>query len=205
MTSCLQETKGEAKLSDISAALSVPLQQQCGCSSSVQQSFFSCLGTTDSQTVVFLAQLSYSFGAVDMPSLLTSWVTATPYVIVDSTQLQVDPTCPVLIDSLQPERCPVASVLPPTGQSTVPSADPSSNPATDSPTDATVIVIVVAVAVVVLLVMVTTIVAIVIAVIVFCRKQSKYRYVPICHTDSPYISSWIAFKVCILWWNKFCI
>ena len=33
-----------------------------------------------------------------------------------------------------------------------------------------------------------------IVVIVFCRKQSKYRYVPICHTDSPYISSWIAFK-----------
>ena len=157
MASCLQETKGEAKLSDVSAALSVPLQQDCGCSLSVQQNFFSCLGTTDSQTVVFLAELSYSFGAVDMPSLLTSWVTSTPYVIVDSTQLQVDPTCPVVIDSLEPERCPVASVLPPTGQSTLPSADPSSNPATDSPTDATVIVIVVAVTAVVLLVMVMTI------------------------------------------------
>ena len=116
-----------------------------------------------------------------MPSLLTSSVTATPYVIVDSTQLQVDPTCPVLIDSLQPESCPVASVLPPTDQSTLPSADPSSNPATDSPTDATVIVIVVAVAAVVLLVMVAAIVAIVIAVIIFCSKQSKYspRYVPV--------------------------
>ena len=110
--------------------------------------------------------------------------------------------CPVVIDSLQPERCPVASVLPPTDQSAVPTADPSPNPATDSPTDVTVIVIVVAVAVVVLLVMVTAIVAIAIVVIIFCRKQSKYRYVPICHINTPYISSWIAFKVCILWWNK---
>ena len=171
----------------------------------MQQSFFSCLGTIDSQTVVFLAELSYSFGAVDMPSLLTSWVTATPYVIVDSTQLQMDPTCPVVIDSLQPESCPVASVLPPTDQSAVSTADPSSNPATDSPTDVTVIVIVVAVAVVVLLVMVMAIVAIVIAVIVFGRKQSKCRYVPIFRTNTSYISSWLAFKVCIPRHNKFFI
>ena len=108
----------------------------------------------------------------------------------------------MVIDSLQPERCPVASVLPPTDQSTVSTTDPSSNPATDSSTDVTVIVIVVAVALVVLLVMVTAIVAIVIAVIIFCKKQSKYRYVPMFHTDTPYISSWIAFEVCIPWRNK---
>ena len=174
-------------------------------SSLYSRASFSCLITSDSQTVVVLAELSYSFGVVDMPSLLTFWVTATPYVIVDSTQLQMDPTCPVVIDSLQPESCPVASVLPPTDQSAVSTADPSSNPATDSPTDVTVIVIVVAVAVVVLLVMVTAIVTIVLAVIVFCRKQSKYRYVPIFHTNTPYISSWIAFNVCIPWPNKFFI
>ena len=172
----MQETESAAKLSDTSAALSVPLQQQCGCSLSVQQSFFSCFGTTDSQTVVFLAELSYTaLPGVDMSSLLTSWVTSTPHITVASTQLQVDPTCPVVIDSLEPEPCSAASVAP----STVPPADPSSNPATDSPTDAT-IVIVVAVAVVVL-VMVTAIVAIVIAVIIFCSKQSKFspRYVPV--------------------------
>ena len=56
-------------LPDISAALSVSLQQQGGCFFSVQQSFFSCLITSDSQTVVFLAELSYSFRAVDRPSL----------------------------------------------------------------------------------------------------------------------------------------
>ena len=127
--------------------------------------------------MVFLAELSYAaLPRVNMPSFLTSWVTSTPYITVASTQLQMDTTCPVVIDSLQPEPCSAVSVAP----STVP-ADPTSNPTTDSSTDATVIVVVVAVAVVVLLVMVTAIVAIVIAVIVFCSKQSKYspRYVPV--------------------------
>ena len=157
----LQETKGEAKLSDISAALSVPLQEQCGCSLSVQQSLFSCFGTMDSQTVVFLAELSYTaLPGVDMPSLLTSWVTSTLYIIVDSTQLQVDPTCPLVIDSLEPESCLGASVTPPT------------NPPTDPSTEVSVIV---AAVVVVFLVPTTATVAIVIAVAVFCRKQSKHR------------------------------
>ena len=152
----VQETNGDAKLSDISAALSVPLQQQCGCSLSVHQSHFSCFGSTDSQTVVFLARLSYTaLPGVDMPSLLTSWVTSTPHIIVASTQMQVDPTCPVVIDSLEPESCLVASMAP--------------------PTDVTVVVV--AVVFTVLFVVVTLVVATVIAVALFCRKHStKYRY-----------------------------
>ena len=157
----LQETKGEAKLSDISAALSAPLQQQCGCSLSVQQSLFSCFETTDSQTVVFLAELSYTaLPGIDMPSLLTSWVTSTRHIIVASTQLQVDTTCPVVIDSFEPKSCLATSVAPPI------------DPSTDPPTEVTVIV---AAAVVAFLVVTTATVAIVIAVAVFCRKQSKYR------------------------------
>ena len=149
----VQETNSDAKLSDISSALSTLLQQQCGCSLSVQQSLFSCLGTTDSQTVVFLAQLSYTaLPGVDMPSLLTSWVASSPYIAVASTQLQVDTKCPVVIDSLEPESCPVASVAPPT----------------NLPTDVTVI------AVAVCVIVLTVVVAIVITVmIVVCRKQSR--------------------------------
>ena len=158
----MQETNSDAKLSDISATLSVPLQQQCGCSLSVQQSHFSCANTTYLQTVVFLAQLSYTaLPGVDMPSLLTSWVTSTPHITVASTQLQVDPTCPVVINSLEPESCPVTSVAPPT----------------ESPTE-TVTVIVTVCGIVILLV-VTSIVVIVIAVVVCCRKRSKHRYVRI--------------------------
>ena len=160
----MQETNGDAKLSDISAALSVPLQQQCGCSLSVQQSHFSCANNTDSQTVVFIAELSYTaLPGVDMPSLLTSWVTSTPHITVASTQLQVDTTCPVVINSLEPESCPVTSVALPT----------------ESPTE-TVTVIVTVCGIVILLV-VTAIVVIVIAVVVCCRKQSKHRYVRIQH------------------------
>ena len=123
-----------------------------GFSLSVQQSLFSCLSTTGSQTVVFLAQFSYTaLPGVDMPSLLTS-----PYIVVTSTQLQVDTTCPVVMDSLKPESCPAASPAPPT----------------DPPTNVTVV----AVCVIITLV-VTIIVAIVTAVILLCRKQQKYKYV----------------------------
>ena len=157
----LQETNSKEKLSDISAALSVPLQWQCSCSLSVQQSFFSCFGTTDSQTVVFLTELSYTaLPGVDMTSLLTSWVTSTPYITVASTQMQVDTTCPVVIDTLEPESCLSASVA------------PSTDPPTDPSTEITVIV---AAVIVVFLVVMTATVAIVIVVAVFCRKQSKYR------------------------------
>ena len=169
----LQETKGEAKLLDVSAALSVALQQQCNSSLSVQQSFFSYFGTTDSQTVVFLAKLSYTaLPGEDMPSLLISWVTSIPYITVVSTPIQVDTTCPVVIDSLEPESCLSASVAPPTDPSANPSTDPPTDPPTDPSKEVTVIV---AAIVVVLLVVTTATVAIVIAVAVFCRKQSKYR------------------------------
>ena len=103
----VQKIRSDAKLSEISAALSAHLQQQCSCSLSVQQSLFSCLGTTDSQTVVFLADLSYTaLTGVDIPSL-TSWVISIPHIAVASTQLQMDTLCPVviMIDSLQPESC----------------------------------------------------------------------------------------------------
>ena len=109
----VQESNTEAKLSDISAALSVSLQQDCSCSLSVQQSLFSCLGTEDSQTVVFLARLSYAaLPGVDLPSLLTAWVGSTPPITVASTQLQMDTTCPVVIDSLEPKSCTITAPPP---------------------------------------------------------------------------------------------
>ena len=102
----LQDSNTEAKLLDISAALTVPLQQNCSCYLSVPKRFFSCLGTHDSQTAVFLAELSYTaLPGVDLPSLLSSWVASTPPITVASTQLQVDTTCPVVIDSLEPDGC----------------------------------------------------------------------------------------------------
>ena len=122
--SCTQDSDPEVKLSDIWAALSDSIRQDCSCSLSVQQSLFSCLGTEDSETVVYIAELSYTVipGVVDVPSLLTSWVDSGPTIIVNFNQLQVDSTCPVAISSLKPEHCIVA---PPT----------SPTPPTDTPTD----------------------------------------------------------------------
>ena len=158
---CIQGINTEAKLSNISTAISVSLQQNCSCSLSVQRQEFSCQNTANSQTVVFLATLSYTTlsGSVELPTLLTFWVTSGPAITVNSIQLHVETTCPVVITSLRSESC---SISPP--------------PAL--PTD--VIVIAVAVCIAVPFV-VAIIVAIVIAVVVACRKQSKYRYVPIPH------------------------
>ena len=58
--SCTQDSDPEAKLSDIWAALSDSIRQDCSCSLSVQRSLFSCLGTEDSETVVYIAELSYT-------------------------------------------------------------------------------------------------------------------------------------------------
>ena len=60
-------------------------------------------------TVVFLAELHYTSPAgVDVPSVLASWVSSGPAIAVNSIQLQVDTTCPVVIASLQPQSCSVA-------------------------------------------------------------------------------------------------
>ena len=166
----VQETNSDTKLSEITAALSVPLQLLCNCSLSVQRHFFSCLATVDSQTVVFLAELSYTVHpSVDMSSLLTSWVTSTRHIIVASTQLQVDSTCPVVIDSLEPKRCPVT-----------PHAGPSTSTTTDATTvlsTGTEVAIVAGAVCASVLILVIITVAIVIAVVVFCRRRSKYRYI----------------------------
>ena len=154
-----QDSNTEAKLSDISAALSVSLQQDCSCSLVVQESLFSCLGTEDSQTVVFLARLSYTaLPGVDLPSLLTTWVGSTPPITVASTQLQVDTTCPVVIGSLEPKSCII----------------------TDPSPDVSVIAAAAGGSVAVLLVVLIIAVAMVIVGLVyFKRSRSRYVYTPV--------------------------
>ena len=111
-----QDSNSEGKLSDVSAALTISLEQNCSCSLTVQRHFFSCLGAQDSQMAVFLAELSYTaLPGVDLPSLLTAWVASTPPITVASTQLQVDTTCPVVIDSLEPDGCAPSPSTTPSG------------------------------------------------------------------------------------------
>ena len=151
MSCILHGIDTEAKLSDIWTALSNCIKQDCSCSFTLQQHFFSCLGTEDSETVVYIAELSYTVipGVVDVPSLLTSWVDSGPAIIMNSIQLQVDTTCPVVIDSLKPEGCIVAPPTPPT------------DTPTDPPADVTVIAVVTCV--ILLLVVVTVVAAVVVA------------------------------------------
>ena len=176
---CIQGIDTEAKLSDIWSALSNLIRQDCSCSFTLEQHFFSCLGTKDSETVVYIAELFYTVipGVVDVPSFLTSWVDSGPTITVNFNQLQVDTTCPVVIDSLNPESCFVLPPVPPTDTPTAP------------PTDVTVIAVVTCV--ILLLVVVTIVAAVVVAVAVFRRKQSKYKYVSTPHHHSIHTTvSW---------------
>ena len=102
--------------------------------------------------MVFLAELSYDVlpGGMDVPSLITSWVKNTRSITVSSIQLQVDSTCPVVIDSFNSESCTVAQ-----------------------PTDVTVITVSIVVVGIVILIIT---VAIVTAVVVYCKRQSRYRF-----------------------------
>ena len=153
MLLCPQENSTDSKLMTISAAVSVRLQTDCICSVAVRNPVFSCANTADSKTVVFLAELQYSAQAeVDVPSLFTSWVSSGPVITVNSIQLQVDTTCPVVIDSLRAQSCSVAP-----------------------PTD----VIAAAVCVSILVVVIITAV-IVTALVVFCRKRSRYMTWYVC-------------------------
>ena len=146
MLVCPQESGTDSKLMTISDAVSVRLQTDCSCSVAIRNPVFSCANTADSKAVVFLAELQ---AEVDVPSLLTSWVSSGPVITVNSIQLQVDTTCPVVIDSMQAQSCSVAP-----------------------PTD------VIAAAVgVSILVVVIIIVVIVTALVVLCRKRSRFRCV----------------------------
>ena len=184
----IQGSDTEAKLSDIWTALSNHIRQDCSCSFILQQHFFSCLGTEKAETVVYIAELSYTIirGVVNVPSLLTSWVDSGPTITVNFIQLQVDTTCPVVIDSLKSESCIVVSPTPPTDMPT------------DLPTDVTVIAVVTCV--ILLLVVVTIVAVIVVAVAVFRRKQSKYKYVSTPHHHSIHTTVRCRFSVVYCTW-----
>lgn len=152
-----QDRETEAKLSDILSALSAT----CSCSLSVQSRVFTCPDTANSQTAVFLGELSYvALPEVDVPSLLTSWVSSGPAITVNSIQLQVDTSCPVVIESLKSERCP----------------DP---PTTGMPTDMTVIAAAAGGGV-----LPFAVIIIVVIVAASCGKRSKHRYL---HTNTTTI------------------
>ena len=87
----------------------------------MQKGFFSCLGTENSQTAVFLAELSYIAlpGAVNVSNLLASWVASTPPLRVASIQLQVDTACPVQANATDDQSCVPTTLSPPTS-TTVP-------------------------------------------------------------------------------------
>ena len=153
MLVCPQESGTDSKLMTISAAVSVRLQTDCSCSVAVRNPVFSCANTADSKTVVFLAELQYSAPAeVDVPSLLTSWVSSGPVITVNSIQLQVNTTSPVVIDSMQAQ----------------------------SYSEATVIAAAVGVSVLIVVIITTVVIVTACTLVVLCWKRSRYMTRCVC-------------------------
>ena len=84
----------------------------------VAQSLFSCFGTDDEETVVFLAEVVYSYSTDSSTTplrLLQNWVSQSPLIAVDQQQLRVNGSCQVEVDSVNsiPKCIQVSPMTPP--------------------------------------------------------------------------------------------
>ena len=89
----------------------------------VAQSLFSCFGTNDEETVVFLAEVVYSYSTDSSTTplrLLQTWVSQNPLIAVDQQQLRVNGTCQVEVDSVNsiPICIQISPMTPPPPSST---------------------------------------------------------------------------------------
>ena len=84
----------------------------------VAESLFSCFGTDVEETVVFLAEVVYTYSTDSSTtplSLLQNWVSQSPLIAVDQQQLKVNGTCQVEVDSVSiiPRCVQVSPMTPP--------------------------------------------------------------------------------------------
>ena len=84
----------------------------------VAESLFSCFGTDDEETVVFLAEVVYTYSTDSSTTplrLLQTWVSQSPSIAVEQQQLRVNGTCQVEVDSVNsiPKCIQVSPMTPP--------------------------------------------------------------------------------------------
>ena len=90
----------------------------------VAESLFSCFGTDVEKTVVFLAEVAYTYSTDSSTTplrLLQNWVSQSPLIAVDQQQLRVNGSCQVEVDSLRTiPRCILVSPMTPPPPSSTP-------------------------------------------------------------------------------------
>ena len=117
----MQDERRTEKFTDIVSAVVQEVQMSCSCSfteANIRNNEFSCRSIAN--TVVFRAEIIYT-RAEDLVTLVSAWAQSGTSIVVDSTRLDIDPTCPTQLGSFQDDDCELSD---PTGTDTT-SMDPS--------------------------------------------------------------------------------
>ena len=108
----LQDERRTEKFMDIVSAVVLQVQTRCLCNftkTNVRNYEFSCRGIEN--TVVFRAEIIYTslqqarYRADSLVTLVSAWAQSAASIVVDSTRLDVDHTCPTQLGSFQDDDC----------------------------------------------------------------------------------------------------
>ena len=100
------------KFNNIVSAVVQQVQMRCSCNfteTNIQNYEFSCRSIEN--TVVFRAAITYTgsqqarYRAENLVTLVSGWAQSETSIVVDSTRLVVDPTCPTQLGSFQDGDC----------------------------------------------------------------------------------------------------
>ena len=101
------------KTNDITTGLSNGINNLCNCgfnASFITNAFLRCFNEDSPQHVTYRAILSETNIAmtVELVSYIKQWATATQSLVVQSVQLGINSTCPVVITDINSRECPQA-------------------------------------------------------------------------------------------------
>ena len=108
----LQDERRTQKFMDIVSAVVQEVQMRCSCNlteTNIQNYEFSCRSIEN--TVVFRAAIIYTGSqqgrnrAENLVTLVSEWAQSETSIVVDSTRLDIDPTCPTQLGSFQDGDC----------------------------------------------------------------------------------------------------
>ena len=108
----LQDERRAQKFMDIVSAVVQQVQMRCSCNfteTNIQNYEFSCRSIEN--TVVFRAEIIYTslqqarYRAENLVTLVSGWAQSETSIVVDSTRLVVDPTCPTQLRYFQDDDC----------------------------------------------------------------------------------------------------
>ena len=166
---------------DIVSAVVQEVQMRCSCSfteTNIRNNEFSCRSIEN--TVVFRAEISYTglqqarYRAENLVTLVSGWAQSGTSIVVDSTRLDVDPTCPTQLGSFQDGDCELTDT--PATDTTSTETTGTDSTATGGGNVATFASLGVVVGVVCVLLIICSII-IIIFVVQKKRKHRTFRYI----------------------------